>query len=65
MIHIALNVNVILFSQMNHAELSPNYSGFLFSITNTFASIPGFVAPLVMGAITKDNVRVKTVKSIH
>ena len=41
---------------MNHADLSPNYSGFLMSITNTIASIPGFVAPLLTGIITEDNV---------
>ena len=47
---------------MNHADLSPNYSGFLMSITNTVASLPGFLAPLLTGVITQGNVSV-TVKS--
>ena len=42
--------------QMNHAELSPNYSGILFGITNTVASFSGFLAPIVFGVITTDNV---------
>lgn len=50
--------HIELFFQMNHADLSPNYSGFLMSITNTVASVPGFVAPLITGILTKDNVRV-------
>ena len=48
-------VTLELFSQMNYADLSPNYSGFLMSISNTVGSIPGFVAPLVTGIITEDN----------
>ena len=43
---------------MNHADLSPNYSGFLMSVTNTVASLPGFLAPLLTGVITQGNVRV-------
>ena len=41
---------------MNHGELSPNYSGILFGITNTFASLPGFAAPITFGYITNNNV---------
>ena len=32
--------------------------GTLVGITNTLASIPGFVAPYVVGAITNNNVRI-------
>ena len=45
---------------MNHADLSPNYSGFLMSITNTVASLPGFLAPLLTGVVTQGNVRTKS-----
>ena len=45
-----------LFLQMNYSDLSPNYSGFLMSIGNTAASTPGFVAPLLTGIITENNV---------
>ena len=51
-----------LFLQMNYSDLSPNYSGFLMSIGNTVASIPGFVAPLVTGIITEDNVSLTLLK---
>ena len=50
------------FLQMNYSDLSPNYSGFLMSIGNTVASIPGFVAPLVTGIITEDNASLNLIK---
>ncbi|XP_063710306.1 sialin-like isoform X2 [Symsagittifera roscoffensis] len=40
----------------NNLDIAPNLAGVLFAITNTFATIPGFVAPLVVGWITADNV---------
>ena len=36
-------------------DIAPNYSGTLYGISNTFGSIPGFLAPLVVGALTEDN----------
>merc|ERR1711962_1410580 len=36
-------------------DLAPNYAGTLMGITNTLATIPGFAAPAVVGAITQDN----------
>jgi hypothetical protein len=33
-------------------------AGTLVGITNTMASVPGFVAPYVVGAITYNNVRI-------
>ena len=50
---------------MNYADLSPNYSGFLMSIANTAASFPGFVAPLLTGVITQDNVSVSDNKKLR
>ena len=52
-----LNGGVYSGFQVNHVDLSPNYSGTLMGITNTLANICGFVSPYVTGAITKDNVR--------
>ncbi|XP_037068933.1 vesicular glutamate transporter 3-like [Pollicipes pollicipes] len=34
-------------------DMAPNYSGTLVGISNTFGSIPGFLAPLVVGALTE------------
>ncbi|CAL4130204.1 unnamed protein product, partial [Meganyctiphanes norvegica] len=36
-------------------DLAPNFAGTIMGITNTLATIPGFAAPAVIGAITKDN----------
>lgn len=43
--------------QVNHLDIAPQYSGVLFGITNTFATLPGFLGPLIVGAITDHNVR--------
>ena len=34
-------------------DMSPNYAGTLVGISNTFGSMPGFLAPLVVGALTE------------
>lgn len=47
---------IILSLQMNHADLSPHSSGFLMAIANTIASMTGFLAPLLTGFITENNV---------
>lgn len=41
--------------QISHLDIANNYAGTLIGITNTLASIPGFVAPAVVGAITYNN----------
>ncbi|XP_029655219.1 sialin [Octopus sinensis] len=38
--------------QVNHLDIAPNFAGTLMGISNTFATIPGFVAPSVVGAFT-------------
>jgi MFS family permease len=38
----------------NVLDICPRYSGILFSLSNTLATIPGIVAPLVTGAIVQD-----------
>lgn len=40
----------------SHVDLAPRYAGTLMGLTNTFATIPGFAAPAVAGAITQGNV---------
>ncbi|CAF1352641.1 unnamed protein product [Adineta ricciae] len=38
-----------------HLDIASNYAGTLVGITNMLATIPGFVGPYVVGAITNDN----------
>ncbi|XP_046326762.2 sialin-like [Haliotis rufescens] len=37
---------------VNHVDIAPRHAGVLFGITNTVATVPGMVAPLVAGALT-------------
>ncbi|XP_025090947.1 sialin-like isoform X2 [Pomacea canaliculata] len=39
----------------NHLDIAPKYAGILMGITNTFATIPGFVGPAVVGILTNNN----------
>jgi len=43
-------------SLKTHIKRFCRYAGVLFGITNTFATVPGMVAPIVAGALTP-NVR--------
>ncbi|XP_063917404.1 sialin isoform X2 [Zophobas morio] len=36
----------------NHIDIAPNYAGTLIAITNTVATIPGIVVPIVVGKLT-------------
>ncbi|XP_042865549.1 putative inorganic phosphate cotransporter [Penaeus japonicus] len=49
----AVGLNGAVYSgYMNsHLDLAPNFAGTLMGITNTFATIPGFVAPQVVGML--------------
>ena len=40
----------------NHIDIAPNYAGTLMGLTNTVATIPGFVVPFVVGELTHGNV---------
>lgn len=42
----------------NSIDIAPNYAGTLMAITNTFATIPGFVVPLFVGQLTHGNVNI-------
>jgi len=37
---------------VNHLDIAPKYAGVLMGITNTFATIPGFVAPQLTDSMT-------------
>ncbi|KAL7642913.1 UNVERIFIED_CONTAM: hypothetical protein RMT77_006202 [Armadillidium vulgare] len=44
----------------SHADISPRFSASLMGITNTIATIPGFVSPAITGAITNANNTIET-----
>ncbi|XP_046559252.1 LOW QUALITY PROTEIN: sialin-like [Haliotis rubra] len=37
---------------VNHVDIAPRHAGVLYGITNTVATVPGMVAPLVAGTLT-------------
>lgn len=41
---------------VNHIDIAPNYAGTLYGITNAIATIPGWLAPMTVGALTNGNV---------
>lgn len=45
---------------VNHADLAPSFTGLLFGITNTVANAPGFLAPEMVGAFTKNESTILT-----
>jgi len=40
----------------NHIDIASNYAGTLMGLTNTVASIPGFLVPVFVGELTHGNV---------
>ncbi|XP_063347477.1 sialin [Pelmatolapia mariae] len=40
---------------INHLDIAPSYAGILLGITNTFATIPGMVGPVIARALTQQN----------
>ncbi|XP_069000369.1 sialin [Embiotoca jacksoni] len=40
---------------INHLDIAPSYAGILLGITNTFATIPGMVGPVIARALTTNN----------
>ncbi|KAM9315934.1 sialin [Gastrophryne carolinensis] len=40
---------------INHLDIAPSFAGLLLGITNTFATIPGMVGPVIAKSLTHDN----------
>uniref|UniRef100_A0A3B3RGQ7 Sialin n=1 Tax=Paramormyrops kingsleyae TaxID=1676925 RepID=A0A3B3RGQ7_9TELE len=40
---------------INHLDIAPSYAGILLGITNSFATIPGMVGPVIARALTRYN----------
>uniref|UniRef100_A0A8C9T3V2 Sialin n=1 Tax=Scleropages formosus TaxID=113540 RepID=A0A8C9T3V2_SCLFO len=40
---------------INHLDIAPSYAGILLGISNTFATIPGMVGPVIARALTSSN----------
>ncbi|KAI7805384.1 sialin [Triplophysa rosa] len=40
---------------INHLDIAPSYAGILLGITNSFATIPGMVGPVIAGFLTKSS----------
>ncbi|XP_039595282.1 sialin isoform X1 [Polypterus senegalus] len=40
---------------INHIDIAPRYAGVLLGITNTFGTLPGMIAPTVVGYLTAQN----------
>ena len=41
---------------VNHLDIAPRYAGILMGFSNTFATIPGFLSPMLTGMIAKHKV---------
>ncbi|RZC32966.1 sialin, partial [Asbolus verrucosus] len=44
----------------NHIDIAPNYAGTLMAITNTAATVPGIVVPIVTAALTESDPSIKS-----
>lgn len=44
----------VLFSQVNHIDIAPNFAGTLMGLTNGAANIMSIIAPLLVGFIVHD-----------
>ncbi|XP_072534238.1 sialin [Salminus brasiliensis] len=40
---------------INHLDIAPSYAGILLGITNSFATVPGMVGPVIARLLTKSN----------
>ena len=37
---------------LNAGDIAPQYAGVIYGISNTFATLPGFLSPLAVGYLT-------------
>ncbi|XP_069945366.1 putative inorganic phosphate cotransporter [Cherax quadricarinatus] len=63
---VAVGLNGAVYSgyMSSHQDLSPNLAGSLLGLTNTVATIPGFVSPVVTGSITDGNETVSAWRTV-
>nr|XP_053635789.1 sialin-like [Cherax quadricarinatus] len=63
---VAVGLNGAVYSgyMSSHQDLSPNLAGSLLGLTNTVATIPGFVSPVVTGSITEGNETVSAWRTV-
>ncbi|VVC38177.1 Major facilitator superfamily,Major facilitator superfamily domain [Cinara cedri] len=58
MVYLTLTLTVGAFAlsgySVNHLDVAPQYAGILYGISNTFASIPGIVSPMVTSKIVRN-----------
>ncbi|KAG8513193.1 Sialin, partial [Galemys pyrenaicus] len=40
---------------INHLDIAPSYAGILLGITNTFATVPGMIGPVIAKSLTPEN----------
>lgn len=38
---------------VNHVDIAPAFAGILFGISNSLASVTGFISPVIVGVITE------------
>lgn len=50
------NYLFILFYSINPLDIAPQYASIILGISNTFATIPGIVSPMLAGVIVKNKV---------
>lgn len=41
---------------VNHLDVAPQYASILMGISNTFATIPGIISPIITGVLVQDGV---------
>ncbi|KAK3883936.1 hypothetical protein Pcinc_011758 [Petrolisthes cinctipes] len=58
------NGAVTISSMTNHTDLSPNFSGTLFGVDNSLASLASFVLPMVVGVLTDGQLSFQTDKRV-
>lgn len=61
MLVLAVGMNGAMMAGFNssHLDIAPNFAGTLMGITNTVATVPGFLAPMVVGRLVNGNVSTK------
>lgn len=54
---IGMGLNAFCFSgyMVTHVDMSPDFAGTLMGMTNAFANLAGFLAPLAVGSLTNNN----------